>query len=127
MAPESGAINPKYERVEDSRAIRSQARAAPKAVCLPGLEAEAGKIAVADREARAAAQEAVDGGHEAGKQRARGSNGDGGSLGHCCPLSRSAAGGRVVIWEQSMYTRCQQQRICLHSSILHIASQYQRQ
>src|SRR5436190_21653379 len=99
MAQGTGAIHPKYDRAVGSRAIRSQARAAAKAVQLPDLEAEAGKIAVAHRDTRAGGQEAVDGGHETGEQRARRSDGDGGSLGHCCPLSWLAAGGRAVIWE----------------------------
>lgn len=30
-----------------------------------------------------------------------------------------------MIWENIMYTRCHRQRICLHSSIFDIASQYQ--
>src|SRR3954463_15522074 len=98
MAPEIGAINPKYEQSVGTRAIRSQGSPAAKIRAVTwGLEAEAGKIAVTNRKPRACDQEAVDGGHQTGEQRVGGSDGDGCSLGHCCPLSRSAAHGRAMI------------------------------
>ena len=47
-----------------------------------GLEPEAGKVTVAQCDARTGGQQAVDRGHEAGKKRAHGGDGDGGGLGH---------------------------------------------
>src|SRR5205085_8416016 len=40
------------------------------------------------------------------------------------PFPGAQPGGRLVVWEQSMYTRCQRQCICLHSSIPAFATQY---
>ena len=40
------------------------------------------------------------------------------------PFPGGRPGGRLVIWEQSMYTRCQRQRVCLHGSICAFATQY---
>ena len=72
MAPQTGAIDPKYERVVGNRAIRSQGSVAPKTRAFArGLEAEAREIAVADCKARAGSQKAVDRGHKPSKQRAR--------------------------------------------------------
>ena len=51
-----------------------------------GLETEAGEVAVADGNAAAGGQQAVDGGHQTAEQGAGGQEADGRSLGHVCPL-----------------------------------------
>src|SRR5260370_23312796 len=91
---------------------------------LQASEAEIGEIAVAHSHAGARHQQAVDSGHQAAEHGSGGREADGSSFGHCRPLFRSAADCRVMIWEQSTYTRCQQQSICLHGSILSFAMQH---
>ena len=49
---------------------------------ISSLQAEAGQVAVVDRDLRARHQQAIDRGHEAGEQRGGGRERDGGSLGH---------------------------------------------
>jgi len=49
-------------------------------------ETEIGQVAVADGDAAAGGQQAVDGGHEAAEQGAGGHEADRCSLGHKCPL-----------------------------------------
>src|SRR4029079_8354116 len=66
------------------RGLRSSPGAAPYRLRgeRPVLQAETGLIAVTIRDQRARHQEAVDRGHQAGEQGARGGEGDGGGLGH---------------------------------------------
>ena len=89
-----------------------------------GSETETGKVAVAICDARARHQQAVDGGHQPTEQGAGRCEADGSSLGHWCPLCWRPATCRLIIWEQFMYTRCQRQRICLHSSNRASATQH---
>src|SRR6266850_1234753 len=51
-----------------------------------GSETETGEVAVADGNAAAGGQQAVDGGHQTAEQGAGGQEADGCSLGHVCPL-----------------------------------------
>ena len=82
-----------------------------------------GQVAVAGRDLRAAHQETIDGGHQAAEQGAGGQEADGCSLGHFCSLFSGADQLRIVIWAQIMYTRCQNQLTCLHSSNYLFATQ----
>ena len=50
-------------------------------------ETKTGEVTVANGDAAARGQEAVDRGHQAAEQRAGGQEADGCSLGHECPLS----------------------------------------
>ena len=96
----------------------------PRSPSFLALEAEAGEVAVAQRNARGSHQRAIDRGEQTGDEGGVGCEADRSSLGHGSSLSWKRPGGRLVIWEQSMYTRCQKQRICLHGSILDTAMQY---
>ena len=101
----------------DLAAAGEEAKAeTPRTLDSQALDAEAGQVAIADRNLRALHEKAVDGGQQAAEQGGRGREGDGGSLGHCCPLFCVAEQFRFVVWGQSMYTRCQSQQTCLHSS-----------
>ena len=60
-------------------------------------EAETGEVAVANGDAAARGQQAVDRGHQAAEQRAGGQEADGCSLGHECPLSEVAEQLRFVM------------------------------
>jgi len=51
-----------------------------------GSEAETGEVAIADRNAAAGGEQAVDGSHQAAEQGAGGQEADRYSLGHVCPL-----------------------------------------
>ena len=51
-----------------------------------GSETETGEVAVADGNAAAGGQKAVDGSHQTAEQGAGGQEADGCSLGHVCPL-----------------------------------------
>ena len=51
-----------------------------------GSETETGEVAVADGNAAAGRQKAVDGSHQAAEQGAGGQEADGCGLGHVCPL-----------------------------------------
>ena len=88
-----------------------------------GSKPKIGEVAVAHCDTRRAHQQAVDRGHQAAEQGGGGREPNSGSLGHLSPLSWQAAGGRLVVCCQSMYTRCHQPLICLHGSILDFASQ----
>ena len=81
-----------------------------------GSETEAGKVAVANGNTAGGGQQAVDGDHQAAEQGAGGQEADRCSLGHVCPLFLEAEPFRFVIWGEIMYTRCQPQLTCLHSS-----------
>lgn len=93
MAPETGAMD------------RNTTEDCFGAVCgrwrqkLPNKasETEIGEIAVADGDAAARGQKAVDGGHQAAEQGAGRKEADGCSLGHECPLSEVAEQLRVAI------------------------------
>ena len=74
-----------------------------------------GQVAVADGNAAAGGQKAVDGSHQTAEQGAGGQEADGCSLGHVSPFL-GAEPFRFVIWEQFTYTRCQLQQACLHGS-----------
>src|SRR4051812_40615359 len=63
------------------------------------LEAETGEVAVADRDLRAAHQEAVEGRQQATEQGAGGDEADGGGLGHCDSLFIGTDKVRFVIRE----------------------------
>ena len=51
-----------------------------------GSETETGEVAIADGNAAAGGQQAIDGSHQAAEQGAGGQEADGCSLGHVCPL-----------------------------------------
>ena len=87
-------------------------------------EAEIGEIPIAQRGAGRGHQHLVDGGHQAAKQGARRRQTDRrSSLGHCRPFLRRS-GSLHHGSGQSTYTRCQEQCVCLHSSILSFATQH---
>src|SRR6185295_17348505 len=64
---------------------------------LRASEAKAGEVAVANGDAAARDQQAVDRGHQAAEQRAGGKEADGCSLEHGCPLSEVAERFRFVM------------------------------
>lgn len=82
MAPETGAMDPIRAKAGVGRPI-APARRNP---LFSGSETETGKVAVADGDAAAGGQQAVDRSHQAAEQRAGGQEADGCSLGHVCPL-----------------------------------------
>src|SRR6202022_2146652 len=112
--PETGAISLGGNQ-------RTESKAQP-GLRLTVSKSETGEVAIARRDPGAGHQQAVDRGHQAGEQAVGGCEADGSSLGHWGSLSE---GGErpVVIWEQSTYTRCQQQCVCLHGSISYFAVQ----
>jgi hypothetical protein len=61
-----------------------------KALTVEASEAERGELAVANRNAAARNQKAVDGSHQAAEQGTGGQEADGCSLGHECPFSEVA-------------------------------------
>src|SRR6476620_5427234 len=79
MAPETGAM------IQSAKAEISRLSVRGSAV-FSGSETEGGQVAVANRNAAAGGQQAVDGSHQAAEQGARGQEADGCSLGHVCPL-----------------------------------------
>ena len=83
MAPEAGAIGSIHRGA--ARLVRSrQFRRNP---VFEGSETETGEVAVADGDAAAGGQEAVDRSHQTAEQGAGGQEADGCSLGHVCPFS----------------------------------------
>src|SRR5262245_66411915 len=78
---------------------------------------EAGQVAVAQRDAGRSHQRAIDRSKQTGEERGVGRKPDSGSLGHGRgPFPGVRPAGRLVVWDQSMYTRYQRQQACLHSS-----------
>ena len=80
MAPETGAIGLKYQDgvgVRTNPVVRNHTFSS---------ETEMGEVAVADGNAAAGGQKAVDGSHQTAEQGAGGQEADGCSLGHVCPL-----------------------------------------
>ena len=63
------------------------------------LEAEAGEVAVAQRNAGGRRQRTIDRGEQAGEERGVGREADSSSLGHGSSLSGVRPGGRLVVWE----------------------------
>ncbi len=101
---------------------RKKHRSQKPCIC-KASEAEIGKIAIAQRGAGRGHQQTVDRGHQAAKQGGGGRKPDRSSLGHCGPLFQIAAQ-HCISWGLSTYTRCQLQRVCLHSSNLSFATQH---
>jgi len=81
MAPETGAM------IQSAKAgvVRLIAPVRRNPV-FSGSETETGEVAVADGNAAAGGQQAIDGSHQAAEQGAGGQEADGCSLGHVCPL-----------------------------------------
>jgi hypothetical protein len=117
MAPETGAIDPKYDRI--GRDVST--RMAPETARLKASNPEAGEIAIAHCDTSRAHQQAVDRGHQAAEQGCGRREPDSSSLGHLSPLSWQTAGGRLLICYQSMYTRFHSNRfVCIAAfCILH--------
>ena len=83
MAPKIGAIGRKL-----NVGCGTETKAGfLKALDSQGLETEVRKVTIADGDARAGHQQAVDRRHQAAEQRAGRYQTDGSSLGHLCPLS----------------------------------------
>ena len=80
--------------VFDARSCSIRAQEARE---LRASEAKAGEVAVANGDAAARDQQAVDRGHQAAEQRAGGKEADGCSLEHGCPLSEVAERFRFVM------------------------------
>ena len=81
MAPETGAM------IQSAKVKVSRLRVAVRgSAVFSGSETEGGQVAVADGNAAAGGQQAVDGRHQAAEQGAGGQEADGCSLGHVCPL-----------------------------------------
>lgn len=82
------------------------------------LQAEAGQIAVAGRDACAGHQRAIKRSHEASEEAGGRREAEGSSLRHDFdPLLEAASSWRLIIWDQCTYTRCQGQLSCLHGSM----------
>ena len=81
MAPETGAM------IQSAKAgvVRLIAPVRRNPV-FSGSETETGEIAVADGNAAAGGQQAIDGSHQTAEQGGGGQEADGCSLGHVCPL-----------------------------------------
>ena len=115
MAPETGAINPKYDRMGRDVSTRT----ASETACLKDSNPETGEVAIAHCDTRRAHQQAVDRGHQAAEQGGGRREADSSSLGHLSPLSWQAAGGRLVVCRQSMYTRYHHNRfVCIAAFLI---------
>jgi hypothetical protein len=85
-------------------------------------EPEIRQVAVADGNPGARHQKAIDRGHQAAEQGVAGCQAKGG-IGHVCPLLMIGCSGALRSDHQTMYTRCQKQLLCLHSSMTLFAVQ----
>src|SRR5688500_18228244 len=82
MAPETGAI----DRNIGGMSLRSVRGSARQMLRNKASETKIGEVAVADGDAAARGQKAVDRGHQAAEQGGGGKQADGCNLGHGCPL-----------------------------------------
>src|SRR5258706_7127362 len=71
------------------RTVLQRKKRRPQKPCIYRVsEAEIGKVPIAQGGAGRGHQQTIDGGHQAAKQGGGGREADGGSLGHCRPLSK---------------------------------------